>query len=473
MRPAALLLLALAGCAGGARGPAAAPPNVVVILADDLGYGDLACFGHPVIRTPNLDRLAAQGWRFTDGYAAAPVCSPSRAGLLTGRTPSRLGVYDWIPSGHAMHLRREEVTIARALKAAGYESALAGKWHCNGRFNAPEQPQPGDHGFDHWFATQNNAAPSHAHPANFVRNGLAVGRVEGYSCQVVADEAIRWLGGRKDPARPFFLYVAFHEPHEPVASPPELAAEYAGRVRSPEEAQYFANVANLDRATGRILEALDRMGVADDTLVYVSSDNGPETLNRYKTATRSYGSAGPLKGMKLWLHDGGIRVPTIVRWPRRLAAGRTVTEPVSSLDLFPTVCELAGVEPPRGRTLDGTSLVPLFEGRPLARRAPLYWHYYRSMGRAKAALRDGDWMILGHWDGPALGPGGAVQPGDSALIKRHSLTGFELYDLRADPGQRSDLAAARPEKLAELSRRLLDRYREVQAEGPDWDAPPK
>ena len=150
-------------------------PNFVVILCDDLGYGDLACYGHPHIKTPHLDKLATQGMRLTSCYAAAPVCSPSRAGMLTGRTPNRSGVYNWIPGNHVMHLRKDEVTVAAMLKNSGYDTAHVGKWHCNGKFNSPAQPQPGDHGFNHWFATQNNAAPSHKNPRNFVRNGKSVG----------------------------------------------------------------------------------------------------------------------------------------------------------------------------------------------------------------------------------------------------------------------------------------------------------
>jgi arylsulfatase A len=178
-----------------ARGdePRGRRPNILVILCDDLGYGDLGCFGHPTIRTPHLDRLAAQGMRLTSCYAAAPVCSPSRAGLLTGRAPVRLGVYDWIAEGSPMHLGKGELTVATLLKRAGYATCHVGKWHCNGRFNSPEQPQPGDHGFEHRFSTQNNAAPSHENPTNFVRDGRRVGPLRGYSCQLVADEAIGWL----------------------------------------------------------------------------------------------------------------------------------------------------------------------------------------------------------------------------------------------------------------------------------------
>src|SRR5688500_17750076 len=231
------VFIACAIIIGAALQAAESRPNFVVILCDDLGWGDIPANGHPHIRTPNLDRLAKEGIRFTSCYAAAPVCSPSRVGLMTGRNPNRAGVHDWIPdvapdqpprlnSRHLVHLRKEEVTLPRLLQQAGYATALSGKWHCNARFNSPAQPQPGDAGFDHWFATQNNATPSHENPINFVRNGQPAGPQKGYSCQVVAREAIGWLEGQqaRHPAQPFFLYVAFHEPHEPVASPPELVA---------------------------------------------------------------------------------------------------------------------------------------------------------------------------------------------------------------------------------------------------------
>ncbi len=268
-------------------------PNVVVILCDDLGYGDLACFGHPTIRTPNLDQLASEGVRLTSCYSAAPVCSSSRAGLMTGRTPSRTGVYDWIPGGHVMHLRRSEITIATLLKNAGYDTCHVGKWHLNGKFNDPAQPQPGDHGFDHWMSTQNNAGPSHENPKNFVRNGEPVGPLEGFSCQLVADEALRWLDGRNS-ENPFFLYVCFHEPHEPVVSPIEIVKTYLDndgpKARNEDEAQYFANVTNLDSAVGRLMKSLKERGLDEKTLVVFTSDNGPETLKRYPRGTRCYGS---------------------------------------------------------------------------------------------------------------------------------------------------------------------------------------
>ncbi|MDX1565388.1 MAG: sulfatase-like hydrolase/transferase, partial [Phycisphaeraceae bacterium] len=267
-------LLGLFVPAAGAQDPPVRP-NIVVVLCDDLGYGDLACYGHPHIKTPNLDRMADEGIRLTDCYSAAPVCSPARVGLLTGRSPNRAGVYDWIPPSHSgkgrgqVHMRKSEVTIPALLKKAGYATCLSGKWHCNASFNTDKQPQPGDFGFDHWFATQNNASPSHANPKNFVRNGKRVGKIEGYSCQIVVDEAVNWLEGhlKKNAAQPFFMFLPFHEPHEPVASPPDLVNGYLQVAKKKTQAEYFANVENVDRAVGKLLAALKRLKQDEKTLV--------------------------------------------------------------------------------------------------------------------------------------------------------------------------------------------------------------
>lgn len=488
----------IAGCLVGSRGgiaQATQRPNFLIILCDDLGYGDLSCFGHPAIKTPNLDRLASQGMRLTDCYSAAPVCSSSRAGLMTGRTPSRIGVYDWIPAGHSMHLSRDEITIATLLKQAGYSTCHVGKWHLNGKFNQPDQPQPGDHGFDHWMSTQNNAGPSHENPANFVRNGERIGVQQGYSCQIVADEAIEWLKEKRNKEKPFFQFVCFHEPHEPIASPPDLVAEYKPLSRSPiadtrgkpgasantdpdpdrdnlGRAMFYANVANMDRAAGRILAALDELKLADNTLVFFSSDNGPETLNRYPTGWHSHGSPGPLRGMKLHCYDGGIRVPGIIRWPAKTKPGVTIHEPVCSLDILPTFCELAGIGPPADRELDGTSIVPLLEGMPLTRKTPLFWHYYRSLTGPKAAMRVGDWMVLGAWEDTAL-PQGVVVQGDVELIKSRKLARFELYNLAQDVSETTDLAAKEPDRLKKFSGMLAAKYEEIQRAAPAWQDLPE
>jgi arylsulfatase A len=446
-------------------------PNFLIILADDLGYGDLGCYGNKTIKTPHLDKLAQQGMRLTDCYAAAPVCSPSRAGLMTGRTPSRIGMYDWIPAGHVMHLRSSEITVATLLKQAGYETCHVGKWHCNGKFNSPEQPQPNDHGFDYWFSTQFSAEPTHRNPTNFFRNGEPAGQLKGYSCQLVASEAISWLKDVRDPRKPFFQFVCFHEPHEPIDSPADLVAQYP-QVARHGEALYYSNVTNLDLAVGRLMTALDELKLAGNTLVYFSSDNGPEILNQHLFAWRSYGSAGPLRGMKWDVYEGGIRVPGIIRFPGYTKPGQVIGEPVCSLDLLPTFCELAGIKFPDDRTLDGASFLPIFKGRPVERASPLYWHYYRTVGKPKAAMRVGDWMVLGQWDGPRLITPGTLHPGHMEIIKTFGLVKFELYNLRNDPGQQKDLADDEPELLKKLSAMLVSKYNEVQADGPVWDIVP-
>ena len=379
-----LLTLTLLACTSSLY--AADRPNFVVILCDDLGYGDLECYGHPHIKTPHLNQLAQEGVRLTDCYSSAPVCSSSRAGLLTGQTPNRVGVYDWIPSGHVMHLPKTETTVATLLQQSGYNTAHVGKWHCNGKFNSDEQPQPDDHGFDHWFSTQNNAIPRHENPKNFVRNGKPVGPLEGFSCQIVADEGIQWIKSQQDSDNPFFLFACFHEPHEPIESPDDLVKKYLPVAKDRDEAQYFANVENMDAAVGKIMSALDEMNLAEETLIFFTSDNGPETLDRYRTANRSYGSPGPLRGMKLHIYEGGIRVPGIVRWKGRITPGQTSGQPVGGFDLLPTLCDLAGVKVPATIPLDGCSVEPLLHGQQIERPLPMFWHYYRSMSEPCAAL---------------------------------------------------------------------------------------
>jgi arylsulfatase A len=285
---------------------------------------------------------------------------------------------------------------------------------------------------------------------------------------LVADEAIRWLKEERKSDEPFFQFVCFHEPHEPVASPPELVSAYADKATTNDQAEYFANVANVDRAVGRLLAALDSLKLADDTLVLFTSDNGPETLNRYRSANRSYGSAAPLRGMKLHIYDGGIRVPGILRFPRHLQPGQTIAEPVCALDILPTFCELAGIAPPQDRILDGASFTALFEGQPIVRSKPLFWHYYRAYGKAKAALREGDWMIVGLWDGEPNAPGASLKPGDIRRIKQGKLVSFELYNVRKDIAQQHDLARQEPDRLRSMQADLQAAYTEALAAGPTW-----
>jgi len=444
-------------------------PNFVIFLCDDLGYGDLSGYGHPVIKTPHLDQLATEGIRFSSFYAAAPVCSPSRAGLMTGKIPDRTGIYDWIPNNHVMHLQEEETTLADYLRQAGYQTAMFGKWHLNGKFNQPEQPQPGDHGFDYWMATQNNAAPSHENPHNFVRNGQEVGALEGFSCQLVVDEAIRWLQNERDSTKQFFHYIPFHEPHEPVASPDSLVQQYMPLAENEDEAQYFANVANMDAAVGRYLAALEAMGLAENTLVLFTSDNGPETLNRYPRANRSYGSPGDLRGMKLHIYEGGIRVPGIIRWPGVIQAGTTSDVPVSSLDLLPTLCAIAGIDESAIQALDGMNVLPLLTtGQSVARIKPLYWHYIKAIGGPTTAMRSGSWKIVGS---NQLGPleERLFDQGYIDTLQQEEIIRYELYNLPEDTEETKDLSTSRKNIADSLAAQLQQRFNEIQENAVRWE----
>jgi arylsulfatase A len=440
--------ISLCGCISSSKKTVAAKSpdksNIIIVLCDDLGYGDLACYEHPHIKTPNIDKLAQEGMRLTNCYAAAPVCSPSRAAILTGRTPYRCGIYDWIPADSPMHLPKGELTIATLLKKAGYETCQVGKWHCNGKFNSPEQPQPGDHGFDYWFSTQNNASPSHHNPKNFVRNGQPVGELQGYSSELVVREAIDWLQNKWDRSKPFFLFVCFHSPHEPLATDPKFVDMYQGR----DEAIYYGNVTQLDYEFGRLIETVDEMNLRDKTFVMFTSDNGPERRNRYQGSQRSFGSPGELRGMKLDMYEGGIRVPGIIRWPGNAKAGSVCHEPLSNIDVLPTLCAIAGVEAPKDRPIDGANFLPIFEGKKINRKTPLYWRYDKATSKPfTVAMRQGDWKILAD----------------------NQMTKFELYNLRQDPAEKQNLAESEPRRLETMKKVLAKLHAEIDAEGPKWE----
>ncbi len=453
----------------------ASQPNIVVILCDDLGYGDLSTFGHPVIKTPNLDQMAENGIKFTNCYSAAPVCSPSRAGLLTGRSPNKAGIYDFIPSPKKspdcrdlVHLQEHEQTIPAMLKAAGYATCLSGKWHCSSRFNSDVQPKPGYFGFDHWFATHNNAAPSHENPKNFVRNGEDVGEIEGFSCQIVVDEAVRWLSNKKDD-KPFYLQVCFHEPHEPIASPKDIVDEYMPQSENENQAQYFANVANMDKAVGRLVKYLKQNGHDDNTLIYFSSDNGPETLNRYYRAKRSYGSPGKLKGMKLWTNEAGFRVPGILYWMGQKTFNGTSDAIVSSLDLMPTFAELAGAKLPN-RKLDGESITSLIKTGTQERKKPLIWAFYDALNDHRVAMRSGDWKMLCRLktDTAYLARYHNICADNESLIKGAEMIDFELYNMKNDMGETKNVAQQYPEVFAKIKKQFEKEYAALLDESFVW-----
>ena len=437
-------------------------PHFVVVLTDDLGYGDLSCYGHPVIKTPNIDRFAAEGMRLTNCYAAAANCSPARTGMMTGRTPYRVGIHSWIPMFSPMHVRRSEITIATLLRRQGYATCHVGKWHLNGKFNMPDQPQPSDHGFDHWFSTQNNALPSHRNPDNFVRNGEPVGELEGYSSQLVADEATGWLKQLRDKSKPLFLFVCFHEPHEPIATAKRFMKMYPS-PEDPSRAEHHGNVTQMDEAFGRLMRTLDELGLRDDTLVFFTSDNGPAITRQHP-----HGSAGPLREKKGHLYEGGIRVPGIIRWPGHTRPGTVCHKPISGVDLLPTLCAITGAAVPDDRAIDGASFLPIFEGRSIRRETPLYWHFVWAGSKPKVAMRVGDWKILAHISGPEPERGANIRAEDTKLIKTAELTTFELYNLRRDVGETTDLADKEPERLKAMSNQLRKLYREVRDESPVW-----
>ena len=429
-------------------------PNIVVLLADDLGYSDLSCFGSTEVRTPALDKLAAEGMRFTDFYAASAVCSPSRAALMTGRFSVRAGFYSWIHPSQKMHLHTDENTIAELLKNVGYSSAHIGKWHLGYDLEdgSGPGPKPHDHGFDYWLATGNNAHPSHHNPDNFIRNGKALGAMEGYSSELVVDEAIDWLDKRSG-AEPFFLNVWFHEPHAPVAAPPELTQRHS-HTSLP---AYYGSIENMDANIGRLLKKLDDMNVTSNTLVIFMSDNGS-----YRGGD---GSNGELKAGKTTLWEGGIRVPAIIRWPGYVNEGVTEKTPAGVVDILPTIAKISNANLPKDRVIDGVSLTPLFKERRLVRKKPLYWLY--SPSRPICVIREGDWNLVAD---PELDV-----PRDNlfkeewiGLVKETGLVNFRLFNVRQDPGQHHDMAVSKPKVLKRMKRKMMNLHKEVVAEARDW-----
>lgn len=447
---------------GSLQADSGSQPDIMLILLDDSGWTDFGCYGSE-IDTPNIDRLADQGMRFTDCHSAAPNCSPSRAGLLTGRTPSRVGVYSYLPSGHVMHLPDSEVTVAELLKQSGYRTGHFGKWHLSQLQHS--QPQPSDHGFEHSLGTDNNASPSHLNPDNFIRNGREVGPTEGYSCQLVVDEAVRWLTEIKTaaPEQPTFSCVWFHEPHTPIASPPELVHKY--QTGNPnltvKQATYFANIENVDSAVGRLIDEIDKLEMTEKTFLFLTSDNGP--LNRF--------SAAGLRGRKSHVWEGGHRVPGIFRWPGHIVPESVCEVPISGVDFLPTVCDIAGVSVPQDRVIDGTSLRPLLESRPkgFERQNPLYWFFYRM--NPSLALRRDNWVMIADTDDFDRPKAHQLMPEDVDAIKTSRPVRFELFNLNDNLDQRIDVSDSNPKIFRNLKQTLLNFHAEVIADGPSWDIP--
>lgn len=404
-------------------------PNIVFILADDLGYGDLGCFGQKDIRTPNLDRMAAEGTRFTQSYCGTSVCAPSRCALMTG-----------LHMGHAPIRANREVkpegqkplppgtfTVARLLKDAGYDTAAFGKW---GLGFWGTSGDPNTLGFDLFFGYNCQKLAHNYYPEYLWRNNRKV-PLDGktYSHDLIASEALEWLGKRGD--KPFFLYLPFTLPH-PTYVVPDLG-EYADKDWTDQEKTYAAMVSRLDRSVGQVLDQLKARGLDGDTLVIFASDNGPQGNNRFN-------STGGLSGSKRGMMEGSLRTPTLTRWPGHVPAGRVCDEPWAFWDFLPTCAELAGAKVPPGVALDGLSVAAALEGGRMPPREYFYWELHE--GPCKQAVRFGNWKALRN------------KP-------EHALM---LFDLATDPQEKNSLAAKRPDLVAKAEELM----RKARVDSPDW-----
>ena len=420
-------------------------PNVLLIYVDDLGYGDLGSYGHPVIQSPNIDALAKEGMTFTNYYAPSALCSPSRAGVLTGRAPYRTSIKSWIPEDSGVFLRDEEITLAEVLKAEGYATALIGKWHLNSNLGSEDEPQPTDQGFDYFYGHNAFQIPTNKNPVNIYRDRELLPQQEGFTAQLYADEAINWLE-RQDNDQPFFLFLSMAEPHTPIENPQEyneLYSQYtngpivpipSGLPEVPVEkltprgpGEYYANITYMDMQLGRVLQWLDHKNLADDTIVIFTSDNGPVTsswLSWYEI--NAYGSTGGYRGRKHFLHEGGIKVPAIVRFPGTVEPGSTSDELVVGTDLFVTLAHLGGGAVPDDRPIDGIDVRAVLSGGELGSRN-IYWAL-DSVSDLEFAVRSGDWKLLIDRDGNPR----------------------ELYDLKVDPLEFLNVRKDNPAVVADL-----------------------
>jgi len=433
-------------------------PNIVFIMADDMGYIDAECYGGS-IKTPNINKLAMEGLLFTDFYSAAPNCSPARTGLLTGRSPSRVGVYDYLAPDSPMHMPENEVTIAEILKESGYETCHVGKWHLSEwTRNKMLGPKPDKQGFDYWFAVDNNAVPSHKDPTNFERNGKMVGPLKGYSCDLVVDEAITWLTDNHEDGKPFFLNVWFNEPHAKIASPPELIEQYEAYGK---DAEYMANVANMDEAIGNLIDHLNEKGLDKNTFILFTSDNGP-----YRQA-----STGVFRGKKSFLYEGGIREPGIIKWPGKVMPGTETSIPTGFVDMMPTIAAITDSKAPIDRELDGTNILPVLINQTFERERPLYWFFYKRY--PISAMRKGDYVIMGNTKEVYKSPSHPFDSLDQVFFKNATLEDFQVYNLKNDPEQRNDLYPQRASEFETLKSELMMYHQDIVTDGPKWQGLPR
>lgn len=436
-------------------------PNFVILFADDLGWADLGCYGSTFYETPNLDRLAKEGIQFTNFYSAAPVCSPTRASLMTGKYPARTGITDWIPgmkrpanaklltpvTGRV--LSREETTFAQAMREGGYQTFYAGKWHLG-----PTGGGLGAYGFDEYAddPEEGGEGEGEKEGANEKKR-----RLRRESTDLFTRESLDFLQ-RRDAARPFLLVLAYHDVHTPIQAAPDFIGHYQakaaalsepasvipegrGKTRSRQDhPEYASTVAALDRSVGKILARLDELGLAENTIVVFLSDNGGLAVQRQNPGPTSN---LPLRAGKGFLYEGGIRIPALVRAPGR-PAGLRSDQPLITMDVYPTLLELAGLPSRPAQHRDGVSFAALLGGKASFPERPLFWNYP-------------------HYQGTSATPSGAVREGDWKLVERYEDGARELFDLKADPGERQDLATLKPEVANRLAAKLGEWRKSVGA----------
>ena len=428
-------------------------PNFVVIMVDDMGYAGVSCFGNPYFETPEIDRLAAEGMRLTDFHSSGTVCSPTRAGLLTGRYQQRAGIEAVIHpvSDHPEHrkgLKEIEITFGESLKGAGYATGLVGKWH-QGYTEVSDAFHPQNHGFDEFvgYHSGNIDFVSHVgdHYLHDWWHGREETREEGYTTHLINKHAVDFIQRHKN--APFCLYVAHESIHNPVqvpGDPVRRTEENWDRWEAENEAERVAKFKGMtmpiDEGVGQIRKTLEKLGIAENTLVLFFSDNGP---------SRDFPSGSDaLRGMKGSVYEGGHKVPFIAWWPGRIVAGTECAMPGITLDVMPTLLSLAEVEASEARPLDGVDLSPVLLGKGVIDPRPLYWASLGNNGSRAESMREGPWkLVVNH---PKAKPGSFENEQ------------VELYRLDRDPGETQDLAKSEPEKSGELLAKLKAWYADTQ-----------
>lgn len=422
-------------------------PNIVVIYCDDLGYGDLSCYGSQAIHTPNLDRLANQGVRFTNWYSNSPVCSPSRASLLTGLYPARAGVEEILGGKRGtVGLPRNRTTLAARLKKLGYQTGLFGKWH----LGVTEENGPNRHGFDEFFGFLAGCVDYYSHifywgqaggvnPVHDLwHNKAEVWQNGRYMTELITERAVDFIHGHTDD--PFFLYVPYNAPHYPMHAPQKYLDRFPDLPK--EQRIMAAMISAMDDGVGCITKALDEIGKLEDTIVFFSSDNGPSTESRnFLDGTEDLyygGSAGIFRGHKGSLFDGGIREPAILSYPRAVPGGQVCDQVGMMMDVVPTILELIGAAVPESPELDGVSLATMVQNQGESPHQDLYWAY-----SGQLAMRRGDWKLVlnGKLD-----------------FSRAKVDDVHLSNLLVDPGERNNLAAEQPDLVAELTQAVQNWY---------------